>query len=392
MGLVTMNDVARSLLPLFFGLSSLTAVACAAPVGAPNEPASLEEAGEPGAVDGDEIASKLSGHVGSNVEIGRGEALTEADGAMNATITELVVQPGPAETVYEVLSYSFGIDTAVDLGITGGYADKSSLIPLSVSVRPVKPGTAPLMSRLVTGAHIDNLVLRQRNANTKLAATTDIAEFGLAFVSSMATGIQNGTMDSYSLAVGKVTVKLPGSKAGVSHDVVLNESIGESICGKVSAANLGPYVQADAAWLLPKGSIRIDSASVAISNALAIGDKAGAGAGKAQLDQLALTGPMEQTGLCAFYYSARGARVPAVRIDAATSIDKTGALVLEQRWEACGAFSTQVVFTGGTGQVPQQTIMLTAEGVVRTDFAAGKAASSFGWSFLENKSIASCSN
>ena len=390
-----MNDVARSLLPLFFGLTSLTAVACAAPVGAPGEQASFEEAGESAdadAVDGDEIASKLSGHAGSNVEVGR-EALPEADGVMAGTITELVVQPGPSETVYEVLSYSFGIDTAVHLGITGGaHADKSSLVPLSVTVRPVKPGTAPLMSRLVTGVRIDNLVLRQRNANTKLAATTDIAEFGLAFVSSMATGIQNGTMDSYSLAVGKVTVKLPGSKASVGHDVVTNESVGESICGKPTAANLGPYVQADAAWSLPKGSVRIDSASVAISNAFDIGGKAGAGAGKAQLDQIAISGPMEQTGLCAFYYSAHAARVPTVRIDAATSVDKMGALVLEQRWEACGAFSTQVIFTGGTGQVPQQTIALTAEGVVRTDFAGGKAASSFGWSFSENKTIASCSN
>ncbi len=382
-----MNDVARSLLPLFFGLTSLTAVACAAPAGAPGERASVEEAGEADATgaaetaDDDEIASKLSGHVGSNVAIGRGEALPEADGTMNATITELVVQPGPSETVYEVLSYSFGIDTT----------DKSSLIPLSVTVRPVKPGPTQLMSRLVTGAHIDSLVLRQRDANTKLAGTTDIAEFGLAFVSSMATGIQNGTMDSYSLAVGKVMVKLAGAKTGVSHDVVQNESVGESICGK-AAATLGPYVQADAAWLLPKGSVRIDSASVAISNALAIGDKTGASTGKAQLDHIEITSPMEQTGLCAFYYASRGDRVPTVRIDAATSGDKTGALVLDQRWEACGAFSTQVLFMGGTGQVPRQTIVLTAEGLVRTDFAGGKPASTFGWSFLRNASIASCSS
>jgi hypothetical protein len=235
------------------------------------------------------------------------------------------------------------------------------------------------------------MVLRQRNTSTKLGATTDIAEFEMAFVSSMTTGIQNGTMDAYGIDVAKVTVKLPSAKAGVSHDLVNNLAEGESICGKASAAKLGPYVQADPSWLLAKGSVRIDSAVVAISNASSLGGQTGgAGAGKAKLEQIAITGPMEPTGVCAFYYSAVGARVPATRIDAASSVDKAGSPILDQRWEACGAYATQVVFTGGTGQAPQQTIVLTAEGVVRTDYAAGKAANVFGWSFAANTNITSC--
>src|SRR5690348_5516678 len=105
MRLVIMNS--RSLLPLFFGLTSLTAVACAAPVGAPSEQAPVAEPGSPADVDGDEIASNLSGSVGSRIEGALANAdLPETDGTMATTITELVVQPGPSETIYEVLSYS----------------------------------------------------------------------------------------------------------------------------------------------------------------------------------------------------------------------------------------------------------------------------------------------
>jgi hypothetical protein len=311
---------------------------------------------------------------------------------MAGATTELVVQPGASETVYEVLSFSFGIDNAVDGGTSlGTQTGKASLVPLSVSVRPAKAGTAPLMSRLALGVHVDRMVLRQRNASTKLGATTDIAEFDMAFVSSMTSGIQNGTMDTYGIDAAKVTVKHPGAKAGVSHDLRSNLPEGESLCGKASATKLGPYVQADPSWMLAKGSVRIDSAVVAISNASSLGgNTGGAGAGKAKLEQIAITGPMEQTGVCAFFYSARSARVPAVRIDSATSVDKAGVPILEQRWEACGAYATQVVFTGGAGQAPQQTIVLTAEGVVRTDYAAGKAANVFGWSFAQNTNIGSC--
>ena len=388
---------ARSILPLFFGLTSLTAIACAAPVATQGEQGSAEEPAAE-AIDGAEVASRLSGAVGSAVDHARGGELPETDGAMAAPITELVVQPGgPSETVYEVLSYAFGIATDVQVGgsMKGAVADKSSFAPLSVTVRPVKPGASPLMSRLVTGMHLDKLVLRQRTTGTpgtKAAATTEIAEFETAIVGAMTTGIQNGTMDSFEIAFGKLTLKLPGSKEGVvSHDVMTNQSTGEALCGPHSAAALGPYVQADPSWKLPMGAVRIDSASVAISNSGSMSPTGTAGAGTARLEQIAIDMPMEKTGVCALYYSTLGARVPTVRIDAASSVDKGGSIVLDQRWEACDAYATQVFFSGGAGQTPRQTIVLTAEGVVRTDYASGKSMGTFGWSFAENKAIASCS-
>ncbi len=388
-------NVSRSLLPVLFGLSSLTAVACAPLAG-------TDESGEDGShesiaaeeIGGEEIATRLSGSVGTrDLRDGLRGDLPETEGAMAGAITELVVQSDGTETVYEVLSFSFGIESAIPaVSATGAHAGKASLVPLSVSVRPAKPGTASLMSRLATGARLDKMVLRHRSMGTKAGASTDIAEFETAFVSSMTTGIQNGTIDSYGIDVAKVTVKLPGGKAGVSHNVRTNMPEGESLCGSGSTAKLGPYVQADPSWALAKESVRIDAAAVAISNAAFLGAGTGdSGAGKAKLEQIAITGPMEQSGACAFYYAAVTSRVPAVRIDAATSADKFGNANIEQRWEACGAYATQVVFSGGAGQPTQQSIVLTAEGVVRTDYAAGKAASVFGWSFVTNTSIAACS-
>ncbi|MBX3207775.1 MAG: hypothetical protein KF764_22190 [Labilithrix sp.] len=383
-----MNSVARSLLPLLFGLTSLAMSACADPTtsgDASDEPT----AGE--AADADAtIATTLSGDVG----YANARELPKVDSVNSATAPRLELFDPATGDAFEVLSYEFGIENAISArqAMTGAGAAKARLKPLKIAVRHVKARSSPFLQQLLIGKPIDKLVLRQVDPKQVKGAGTEIASFHLAFVTSMQTDVEGGSVESYEIATAKVVLPLAGGKGAdtVSHDQTTNSTAGSAFCG-AATPTLGPFVQSDPGWPLAKGSVRIDRAEVKVANAIDIGNKTGgAGAATPVLEKFLVEGPMNATGVCALFYSGASLMTPTVRVDAASMDTKSAKPQVNLTWEACYAAVVDVTFKGRAAEEPRQILTLDAGGVIRTDRGASETTS--GWSFATKASMTSCSN
>jgi hypothetical protein len=369
--------VARSLAPVLFGIVSLGTVACAAnPTESSKDPAA-------------EAATNLSGSVGlpgaavppdaPSIPLGA----TELQAA--AATTELVTDSGQ---IFDVLSYSFGIEAGRGdtVGIARDYVanEPARFERLRIEVRP--KATAPsLLVNAGSGSSVGKLLLRQRTSDATKPKMIDLAIFEQTFVRAMRTTFESGTVDTYELDFGRVS--LVDGNLTVSYDLVSEQascSVSPCPCGEPTSARLGPYAQAAVGLPVPKHAIRIDAATVSVAQE-SLPPTAGAAVSVAKLEDLSVEGPRERSGVCAFYLAAQPHEVPVLQIDSITTVDLASARPLvDQSWTACRASVQKVHFTG-TNTQSSEHLSFSANALLRT---AGTTTS--GWSFQTNAPITSC--
>jgi len=388
----TMN---ASLLAAVFAVASLGTVACAAPT----EGAASSDAPAAGdAVPAEALAGSAGASQGNRATGLEGAGEIMAAPAQEKGVAQLIVTEGTTKTTYELLSYRFGVTSTSTLSsATGGaLAAKPTLSDLVVKVRP-SPSAKVLRANAFGGKPLSMQIVRPGVKG----ATVEVASFGTARVNAVETSATSGAEETYSIAMGKMSLSHGGAKVTV--DLVGGTTACEGALGGAcpcdggTAAKMGTFVQAPhSSWAIEKDATRIDHVDVELHNASTIGSATGgATAGKPVLDGITFGRSLETRGLCAVYHTARGNHSPDLKIGVASSTSTPSAPHESITWNACGAMFTGVELES-TDTDTYASFSMMAGGLVRTDRSFDDVTfklittSTAGWSFTANRPIASC--
>jgi hypothetical protein len=379
---------------LFLAVSSLAAVACAAPTtessgAASNDQAPADEKTEMTASEA--IAKIPSSSMVADPQIAMPEETKEL-APLQLYIPELKI-------TYPVAAFNFSVSNDMTIGSVSGGAGggKAQFSSLSVHVTPTL-GTPSLMTQLAKGAILDKVVLfRAAQGKNK---QIDIATFGMVAVDNMFTQGHDQALDeAYEFKFGTLDLKAP-SNDSTKLDVTKN--ISETTASTDTCSSYGPFVQAHASWPIPKPGVQVDRFSILMTNESNLGSSsatAGAGAGKAHLDLLSVDSIFDKNAACALRDIHLGRNLGSMQFAIATAFDSAkGKLSIPYKWESCVTFATGISFSGGGTHEIHQSIAFEAGGIIRTDAVASKTkpgelvdGAPAGWSFVNNKAITSCS-
>jgi len=385
------KNLAASLLPVVFALASLGTVGCAADSETSEEAATREPSSAVAPVEA------LAGSAGTPRTPTPAAAPDAQVGEAAASLRLVATDRGNLTATYEVLELDFGLD-APHPALSGSKAvSKPVLRPLSVVVRP--NATSSLLGRNLTGiAPLAKVVIQRVAADGTVA---NIAQLDRPIVTNMRDVAGDATRESYEIHTAVLTATDKGTS------VTLDLTTGETTCTATSGAcpcvmenpgKLGPYTHGGALASLPKGSTRIHELSVELHNETAPGGT-GLVTSKAVLDGISFEADLETGGLCAMYYAGKGSHVTDVQLGVAGPTTAKGTPLESTTWDACLASVTSVGFSIGSATEPaRERVTLAAAGLVRTDrnldpitgVLVGKPLVT-GWSFLTNRSIATCS-